>query len=198
MPVRGATPSTTWLSQLNTPCESRHIRASVCRVLLRDRSHLCEQKITWVQQTTAIISLQHSRIQKFVKENATGKYIFEWNECYSTRYGCLRARCIVCTCVFSYTCAYTVASIFRNAYLHRRSIKQWWRVEYFDTMCWYSYPIRMLSHFSHFQLCVIILYLHPCICITVCFHLSYTLFLSIASRISASPMIFHEMSHWKG
>lgn len=108
IPVRGATPSTTWLSRLNKPpCESWHIRTFVCRVLLRDCSHSREQK-HHVSTTNNGDNLAPTFADTKICERKRYRKIFEWKQCYPTRYEYLRARCMVCMYMFSYTCVYTM------------------------------------------------------------------------------------------
>lgn len=56
------------------------------------------------------------------------------------RLPCVRVTWSMCMCVR--VCVYppvcTIASVFRDACLHRRSIKRWRRAEYLDTVCVYS------------------------------------------------------------
>lgn len=203
-PVRGATTSPTWLSQLDTP--SLDTSGKPCFVCVRQRScspFRASRKVTWVEPDNGdeTISREYSRTR--ARNNFLWKIFLSIGSSIIRHTAGLRARCMayVYVCV-SRVSLYIIASVFRDAcLLHRRSIKRWRRVEYFDIVCVYSRLLRT-SHLRIFAVCVL---QHVCAFIsfatsTPCSHAhihTQTHFIPFRKRssgMSVSPMIFHEMS----
>lgn len=109
-----------------------------------------------------------ANIRKHEREITFVENIFvDRTERYPTYTAGLRARCMAYIRVCVYVCVYPCIIVYncvgvsrRVSLLHRRSIKRWRRVEYFDTVCVYSRLLRT----SHFR--ILGLLQHVCVFIS--------------------------------
>lgn len=131
--VRGATPLPTWLSRSDTPHESPRICAPAPRLLPRKRSDSRERK-NHVSRTGSgenSAPTRHSRMRESAAANvAKTKYSRRTKRVLSdkVRLLCVRVAWYMCACVcvgvYPHILVRTIASVFRDACLHRRSIKR--------------------------------------------------------------------------
>jgi len=129
-PVRGATPSPTWPSQPDYPARvPTHLWS---RVSPKSRSCSSERRnhVSTVSETWAILVERNREIPEWetsCRSNGTSLV--------RPRHGLASVRVTRCGCVCVGVCARATRSrrCFVDACLHRRSIKRWRRVEYFDT-----------------------------------------------------------------